>query len=287
MVVGAGGRDVPRAKRGGHVVWKAGQGVIGKVRQERSRVAEWSAYFAALSIPVLIIAAVGHRSGLLAAIPTYGVIALGFTLAGLAVIAAVAAFAAIWRDGRKGSGAAVRGFVIGLLVLAMPAWGAWQVVNEPRLIDISTNPDDPPPLHAAASGRAADDLSIADPDPVDAALQREAYPDIVPRHYPVSTARVYQEARAIVDKRGWRVLASREPTDDDPSGSIEAVAVTLIFAFQQDVAIRIVPDGDGSRVDMRTAARNAAHDLGAGAARVRSFFAALDAALAGESSGDG
>lgn len=263
-----------------------GESVIAKVRQERSRVAGWSAYLGLLSVPVLVIAAVGHRAGLLAAVPTYGVMALGFTIAGLAVIAAVTAFAAIWRDGREGFGAAVRGFIVGLLVLAMPTWGAWQVVNEPRLIDISTNPDDPPPLRAAAVDRGIDDLPVSDPDPIDAALQREAYPDIVPRHYPVSTARVYQEARAIVDKWGWHVLAAREPSDADPSGTIEAVAVTLAFAFSQDVAIRIVPDGDGSRVDMRTAARNAAHDLGAGAARVRSFFAALDAALEGEDTGD-
>lgn len=256
-------------------------GVMVRMRQERSRVAHWSAYLAGLSIPVLIIAAVGHRAHLMGAVPTYGVMALGFSIAALAVIAAVSAFAAIWRDGRKGFGAALRGLVIGAAVLVMPAYGAWQVVNEPRLIDVSTNPDDPPPLGAAVSDRGADDLPVAHPDSIDIALQREAYPDIVPRHYPVSTAQVYLEARALIDKWGWRVLAAHEPSDKDPSGSIEAVAVTLIFAFRQDISIRIVPDGDGSRVDMRSASRNAAHDLGANAARVRSFFAALDTALEG------
>ncbi len=77
------------------------------------------------------------------------------------------------------------------------------------------------------------------------------------------------------------MLADNPPSDDDPSGSIEAVAQTLVFGFRQDVAIRIVPDGDGTRVDMRSASRSAAHDLGSDAERVRHFLADLDNALQG------
>ncbi len=251
--------------------------------QERSRLAGWSSYFAALSIPVLIIAAVGHRAGLLDSTPTYGAIALGFTLAMLAVLAALAAFVAIWREGKRGVGTAVRGCLVGLLVLIIPAVGAWKVVTDPRLTDISTDLANPPRFDRAYFDRGPADATIVEPGPAEAAAQKEAYPDIVPRHYPVSTARVYLEAKAIVDRNGWQVLAAREPTEQNPSGSIEAVAQTLIFAFRQDVVIRIVPDGDGTRVDMRSAARNAAHDLGSDADRVRSFFGDLDTALEGVS----
>lgn len=250
---------------------------------EKSRLADWSAYFAALSIPVLIIAAVGHRAGLLDATPTYGAIALGFTLATLAVIAALAAFVAIWREGKRGVGTAIRGCLLGFLILAIPAVGAWKVVTDPRLTDISTDLTNPPRFDRAYFDRDPADATIVEPGPAEVAAQKEAYPDIVPRHYPVSTARVYLEAKAIVDRVGWRILAAREPTEKSPSGSIEAVAQTLIFAFQQDVVIRIAPDGDGTRVDMRSAARNAAHDLGSDADRVRHFFADLDTALEGVS----
>ena len=255
--------------------------MIVRLREGHSRLAGWSAYLAALSIPVLIIAAIGHRVRLMDAVPTYGVLALGFSLAALAVIAAVAAFATIWRDGRKGGGAAARGLIVGLLVLSMPALAAWRVVSYPRLNDISTDLVNPPQLSAALFDRGPLDEAIVPPGPEEIALQKEAYPDIVSRHYPVSTARVYQEAKAIVEARGWQVLRAREPTEGDESGSVEAVAVTTLFAFRQDVAIRIVPDGDGSLVDMRSAARNAAHDLGSDAERVRRFFADLDLALQG------
>jgi hypothetical protein len=251
------------------------------LREGRSELAGWSAYLSALSIPVLIIAAVGHRAGLIDATPTYGVIAVGFTLAALAVVAALAAFVAIWRDGRPGARTALRGMLVGLVVLIMPAVGAWKVVTDPRLTDISTDLANPPRFDRAYFDRTAADAPIAEPDAAEAAAQKLAYPDIVPRHYPVSTARVYLEAKAIVDRRGWKILAANEPGDANPAGSIEAVAMTLIFAFRQDVIIRIAPDGDGTRVDMRSTARNAAHDLGSDADRVRRFFADLDTALEG------
>ena len=251
--------------------------------EEQSRLAGWSSYFAALSIPVLIIAAVGHRSGLLGSAPTYGAIALGFTLAMLAVLAALAAFVAIWREGKRGVGTAIRGCLLGLLILTIPAVGAWKVVSDPRLTDISTDLANPPRFDRAYFDRGPADATIVEPGPAEATAQKEAYPDIVPRHYPVSTARVYLEAKAIVDRVGWQVLAAQEPTEKSPSGSIEAVAQTLIFAFRQDVVIRIVPDGDGTRVDMRSAARNAAHDLGSDADRVRRFFGDLHTALEGVS----
>ena len=259
--------------------------MISRIVERRSRLATTSARLAALSVPVLIMAALGHRSGQLAATPTYAVMALGFSLAALAVITALVAYAGIWRDGRKGAGAATRGLIIGLLVLALPGIGAWKLVTLPRLVDISTNPEDPPLFEKAGADRAADDEPIQEPGEDEINAQRDAYPDVVPRHYPVSTARVYEEARKIVGDRRWRILEAREPSDTDETAHIEAVALTIIFGFRQDVAIRIVPDGDGALVDMRSAARNAAHDLGADADRIRDFLTDLDTALQGVSGG--
>jgi len=252
-----------------------------RLREKRSRLAVTSLRLALLSIPVLIIAAIGHRLGLLDAIPTYGSMALGYSLAALAVIAALVAFEAIWRDGRHGASAAIRGFILGLAVLSIAAIGAWKVMSYPRLTDISTDTDDPPEFIAAISDRPADAAPIVDALPSEIDAQREAYPDIVPRHYPVDTVRVFDAAQAVVDRRGWRVLASIRPPDEDQQGRIEAVATTLIFGFRQDVVIRIAPDGDGALVDMRSAARNGAHDLGADAERIRAFFRDLDDGLQG------
>src|SRR5690606_37738282 len=118
------------------------------------------------------------------------VMALAFGLAAFAVIAAIGAFEAIWRDGRKGLGAAIRGLLIGLLVLAVPILAAWHIIAYPRLTDVSTDPENPPALTAAASAPADDLRPITDPSVEEIDMQREAYPDIVPRHYPVGPGRV-------------------------------------------------------------------------------------------------
>ena len=252
-----------------------------RLRERRSNLAIWSARLAVVSIPVLIIAAVGHRADRLDATMTYGAMAVGFTIAALAVIAALAAFEAIWRDGRKGVRTALWGLFLGLIVLSLPAIGAWKVITYPRLSDVSTDLDDPPAFDRAVADRGPGAQPIADPSDDEAELQRDAYPDIVPRHYSVGPQRVFDDALAIVTDRGWRILASHRPDETDETGRIEAVALTLFFGFSQDVVMRIEPDAEGALVDMRSAARSGAHDLGADAARIRDFFGDLDASLQG------
>jgi uncharacterized protein (DUF1499 family) len=252
-----------------------------RLRERRSRLAAWALRFSLVAVPVLIIAAFGHRAGLMDATPTYATMALGFTLAALGVIAAIAAFEGIWRDGRKGVGPALGGLLLGLAILVVPTVGAWKLVTFPRLTDISTDLDDPPDFALALVKRPADARPIVPPDEADAELQREAYPEIVPRHYPVGTARVFEDALAIVGSSGWTMLGSQRPEEPENVGRIEAFDTTLLFGFRQDIVIRIIPDGEGALVDMRSASRNGAHDLGANAERIRGFFAALDASLQG------
>src|SRR5512139_3243739 len=106
-----------------------------RLRERRSLLAVWAQRFALLAVPVLIIAAFGHRAGLMDATPTYATMALGFTLAALGVIAAIAAFEGIWRDGRKGVGPALGGLLLGLAILVVPTVGAWKLITFPRLTD--------------------------------------------------------------------------------------------------------------------------------------------------------
>jgi uncharacterized protein (DUF1499 family) len=67
-------------------------------------------------------------------------------------------------------------------------------------------------------------------------------------------------------------------TQADPgAGTIEAVATTRVFGFQDDIVIRVRPDGDGaSRVDMRSKSRDGQGDIGTNAARIRAFVGNLE-----------
>jgi len=252
-----------------------------RLRERRSKLSVWSSRFALVAIPILIIAAIGHRIGTIDATATYSVIALAFSLAALAVVAALAAFESIWRDGRKGFGSALVGLVLGLSILSIPATGAWKIVHYPRLVDISTDVDNPPLFFRAHTERADADIRIGRFSRDEAALVQQAYPDIVSRYYPLDTPAVFGAADAIVERRRWSVLDRQPPQDASDSGRIEAVAQTLLFGFKQDVAIRVAPEGEGTLVDMRSIARHGTHDLGADAERIRAFFSDLDRALQG------
>ena len=58
---------------------------------------------------------------------------------------------------------------------------------------------------------------------------------------------------------------------------IEAVARTPIMGFRDDVAIRIRPDDDGSKIDVRSASRYGRHDFGGNASRIRSLLEDIEA----------
>ena len=88
----------------------------------------------------------------------------------------------------------------------------------------------------------------------------------------------------LVTKRKWLVIDEREPQPPRRIGRIEAVARTPIMGFREDVSIRVTPDGDGSRVDIRSASRYFESDLGSNAARISKLIddinTAVDSAVA-------
>src|SRR5258705_7051801 len=69
------------------------------------------------------------------------------------------------------------------------------------------------------------------------------------------------------------------PPQPRREGHIEAIAQTLIMGFREDVAIRVRPDGEDSRVDIRSASRYFDSDLGSNAARVSRLIDDINTAV--------
>jgi len=243
--------------------------------EREARTAPWSLRLALLPIPLLIIVVVMHRYGQIETAPLFIVIAIAWGLALLALVLGALAMRRVWIDGVTGFGPALVGSLLAVAILAVPGFLIEEMIRLPRLADISTDLDDPPAFQATT--QLARPLPASGPD----SEQARAYPDILPRHYPVSPARVYEAVLALVASRGWTVRSVTAPDAENADASIEAVAGTLVLALPADVAIRIVADDDGSLVDMRSASRIGAHDLGDNARRIRAFFNDLDAALQG------
>ena len=57
--------------------------------------------------------------------------------------------------------------------------------------------------------------------------------------------------------------------------SASASEQTRWFRFTDDVVIRVVGDGAGSRIDMRCTSRQGRSDYGVNAARIRAYMGAL------------
>lgn len=78
---------------------------------------------------------------------------------------------------------------------------------------------------------------------------------------------VFAAAERLVKRRGWTVV-----TSDADAGTLEATHTSTWFGFKDDVAIRFLAEGEGTRVDMRSVSRVGVSDLGANAKRISLFL---------------
>lgn len=147
--------------------------------------------------------------------------------------------------------------VIGVAVLSVPLSGLVRARSVPPIHDISTDTVNPPELRDRP-GYAGREV---------AEQQRKAYPDIQPLHLGLPFDAAFSRARAAAEAMGWEVL-----TADPKAGRIEAVASTFWFGFKDDVVVRIAPEGQGSRVDVRSKSRVGVSDVGTNARRIRAYL---------------
>jgi uncharacterized protein (DUF1499 family) len=239
-----------------------------------SKVAIWSSRLGWFAFAVAVLSIIIVRSGLLEIVPALATFAAALVFAGLAVLFAFAAFIVIWRQGLGGLGRAFLGLFLGLALLAYPAYLGTRAIRLPEISDITTDTTNPPRFEVLARLRPRGRIDY--PGQAVAALQRTAYPDVVPLELDVPTKTAYDTALALVTKRKWNVVDSRTPTLAHRDGVIEAVARTPIMGFRDDVVIRVSPLGQGTRIDVRSASRVGAHDLGANASRIRSLLEEID-----------
>ncbi len=281
-------------------------------RRRQSRLALWSRRAGLSAIPVLLLAIIGHRADFFDGDLTLALLAVGLTLAFCAVLAGLIAFGAIWREGRRGFAAATVGLLLGLALLAYPAYLFTRILSLPALADVATSPDDVPEFNAA-------EWEHTPPTAAALAIQRTAYPDVRSRVYLADPDFVFEKVIQAVDDLGWEILLQTPPavaqlpvdaaSPDEPAppvaaeappvdpdappappepvietvatpGVVEAVARTPVVGFREDVIVRVGNDPSGAIVDVRSASRLFQHDFGSNAARIARFFEALDDRLA-------
>ena len=165
--------------------------------------------------------------------------------------------------------------VLGLLIGGTAAYFPWHWNNlrglSPRLNDVTTDVDNPPSLAFVAAMRKAEHGNpVAYGGAATAAVQKKSYPDIAPAMLALPPDQAWGRALAVAKAKGWAIVKA-----DPAAGIIEADDRSRWFGFTDDIAIRVSAAEGGSRVDIRSAARQGRGDFGVNARRVLGFLAAL------------
>src|SRR5262245_31062773 len=189
-----------------------------------------------------------------------------YALGGLAaIVAAVSALVASAR--RRGFGMG-RGIALlaamTFIVTAAPGFGV------PAINDFTTDPADPPPFEHALTLARNQGRDMSYPAAF-AETQRQCCSDLAPARLAASPAQAFERARVVAEEMPtWQITAV-----DPQRGVVEAVSTSRVFGFEDDVVVRVRPDGPGSRVDVRSKSRDGKGDQGVNAARIRDYLAAL------------
>ncbi|MDZ4762669.1 MAG: DUF1499 domain-containing protein [Alphaproteobacteria bacterium] len=78
------------------------------------------------------------------------------------------------------------------------------------------------------------------------------------------------------ERLGWLVMLN-----DPPGGQIEAVTRSAWYGLATDAAVRVAPQGQGSRIDVRATSRTRGSDMGANARRIKLLLDDVAFALRG------
>jgi uncharacterized protein (DUF1499 family) len=201
-------------------------------------------------------------------LPTYGV----YAAMGTGVLIVLWLVVALVTRSSAGLVAVILAVVLAGTAAYFPLTFAMTANALPKIHDITTDTGNPPVFVALLPARK-ESKNGADYDPANAAEQQKGYPEIQTFNSDKTPAELFDKAKTVATAMGWEIAAS-EPAE----GRIEATDTTMWFGFKDDIVIRIVADGTGSKLDIRSMSRVGVSDVGKNAARIRDFLARLKAA---------
>ena len=232
----------------------------------------WIALAAALAAVVGAgLAGLGHRLGWWDFRAGFAVLKWSAYLGiGTAAFALPGMVAALVFGPRRSIAALLPALVIACFSFGPPLWQLQKARSVPPIHDITTDTENPPGFVEILAMRRDAPNSASYGGPEIAAQQRAGYPDLAPQFYRMSREALFGHALRAARGLGWEIAAAAPQ-----EGRIEATDTTFWFGFKDDVVVRIIPVEGGSRLDLRSVSRVGRSDVGANAARIRKFLAAL------------
>ncbi|WP_072391041.1 DUF1499 domain-containing protein [Hyphomicrobium sp. CS1GBMeth3] len=247
------------------------------IPEREPATSRWATRAALFAFGLLVTAAFLFR---LFGMPTpvaYNLAAVAMGVAVLSIACAAVAALIIWRTGRPGTARVLFAVCLSLGLIAVPVVFAMWLRDYPLINDVTTDFQNPPAFLAVAKLRGPGDNDVGY-RARSAEAQKLAYPDI----RPMRIDRPSEEAYALVVdavKRLKMEIVREDPPDPEAGtpGAIEAVDRTLVMGLYEDVAVRVVGDGESARVDIRSASRFGRADMGANAEGVRELTKEIQA----------
>lgn len=170
--------------------------------------------------------------------------------------------------------AAIVAIAVGVTAVYIP-WSYKRTVDSlPFIHDITTDVQNPPAFVAVKSMRKEGDHPVEYDGPEVAAEQQKAYPDLVPLTVVADKNTVFKAAEAALQSMKLEIVDANAG-----EGRIEATHTSLLYGFKDDVVVRVVAEGAGTKVDVRSKSRVGRSDVGQNARRIRAFLKKLQANL--------
>ena len=243
-------------------------------------IAAWIGFFDALIALALVLAGViGAHLGLAAPFMGFQLFLFGLLFGVLALILGlIGLFRTRRPELRPAHSRAVVASYLGAVLTALLVYLALGAKGYPAINDITTNVDNPPEFVHAASFPQNRGRTLTYDKAKYAERQQQGYGALEPLRIPLDPDQAFKEASTLAaEMHGWRITYS-----DPKTRSIEGVATTQLFRFNDDFVIQVrpAPNGNGSLVEMRSKSRDGEGDVGANYKRIQSFFSTLSAAAA-------
>lgn len=223
-----------------------------------ARAAIAAAVLVLIAGPLIKYGLLGWQAGL-------AMFALGALLAG---IGGIISLIAVLR--RRGGLLTVVAAAAGIAGLAVPVGIVVNAGDKPPIHDITTDTTNPPQFVAITAAVRGPDSNPVSYDPAIAVQQQKAYPTLKPLVIARPAAAAFERATRAAMQQGWVIVAS-----DPVAGRIEATDTVPWWGFKDDVVIRLTPQGDGTRIDVRSKSRVGKGDLGVNAKRIGDYLARI------------
>jgi uncharacterized protein (DUF1499 family) len=237
------------------------------------RIGRLAVVVTALAVIVLALTGPAYRAGIAPLMVAFAVMRYAAIVTGIAGLLSLVGLWPAVVEGRRG------GVLLSLAALVVAAVAFWLPYHQMRIAysvppihDITTDTDNPPAFVAVLP------LRVGAPNTADyegekiAEQQRKGYPDLKPLLLAGTPEAALTRALDVAKAMGWTIVAF-----DQTAGRLEATDTTFWYGFKDDIVVRAVAEGDGTKLDVRSVSRVGRSDVGKNAARIRDFLRRMQA----------